>query len=134
MTTNEIEYLIEDGLLLLAKDLNELKSSFDSLDHEISLFRKYDADEFDYYKEMVEVCEKILIYAEALSLSEKGVKMTQDNHGRLIKILGRDIIHTEFVTPEESSRDDLIYNYNLAKLISAMEKILRKKVFYNRVE
>ncbi len=131
---DEIEYQIEDGLLLLAKDLDQLKSSFDSLDNEISLFRKYDGDEFDYYKEMVEVCEKILIYAEALSLSEKGVKMTQDNHGRLIKILARDIIHTEFVTPSESSRDDLIYNYNLAKLISAMEKILRKKVFYNRVE
>lgn len=131
---DEIEYQIEDGLLLLTKDLDHLKTSFDSLDHEISLLRKYDPDEFEYYREMVEICEKILIYAEALSLSERGVKMTQDNHGRLTKILQRDIGQMEFVTPRESSRDDLIYNYNLAKLISAMEKILRKKVFYHRVD
>ncbi len=131
---DEIEYQIEDGLILLTKDLENLKTNFDSLDHEISLLRKYDQDEFEYYREMVEVCEKILIYAEALSLSERGVKMTQDNHGRLIKILQRDILHTDFVIPTESSRDDLIYNYNLAKLISSMEKVLRKKVFYNRVE
>lgn len=131
---DEIEYQIEDGLLHLAKDLETLKTDFNSLDNEISLLRKYDHDEFEYYREMVEVCEKILIYAEALSLSERGVRMTQDNHGRLIKILQRDIVRTDFVTPRESSRDDLIYNYNLAKLISAMEKVLRKKVFLNRVE
>ena len=131
---DEIEYQIEDGLMLLTNDLETLKSNFDSLDSEISLFKKYDEQEFEYYKEMVEVCERILIYAEALSLSEQGVRMTQDNHGRLIKILQRDIIHADFVTPRESSRDDLIYNYNLAKLIGAMEKVLRKKVFQNRID
>ena len=131
---DEIEYQIEDGLMLLTNDLETLKSNFDSLDSEISLFKKYDEQEFEYYKEMVEVCERILIYAEALSLSEPGVRMTQDNHGRLIKILQRDIIHSGFVTPSESTRDDLIYNYNLAKLIAAMEKVMRKKVFQNRID
>lgn len=131
---DEIEYQIEDGLLVLAKDLENLKTDFDSLDNEISLLRKYDHQEFEYYKEMVEVCDRILIYAEALSLSEQGVRMTQDNHGRLIKILQRDIVHSGFVTPRESTRDDLIYNYNLAKLIGAMEKVLRNKVFQNRID
>lgn len=126
-----VEYNIQDGLALLGRKLDDLKEKFNSLSKEIPILRKYDKEEMDYYTQMIEDAEKIYIYAEALSLSEPNVKMTIDNNIKLTKILSRDIKQTDFVTLENSTREDMIFNYNLAKLISAMERILREKVFVN---
>ena len=126
-----IEYSIQDGLALLGRKLDDLKEKFNSLSKEIPMLRKYDKEELDYYTQMIEDAEKIYIYAEAISLSESNVKMTIDNNIKLTKILSRDIKQTDFVTLENSTREDMIFNYNLAKLISAMERILREKVFVN---
>jgi len=122
-------FSIDESLASLTKSLDDLKDKFSSLNKELPILRKYDKEEFDYYTQMIESSEKVLIYAEAISLSEPGVRMTADNNQKLTKLLARDIQQSEFVTPESSTREDMIYNYNLAKLISAMEKILRERVF-----
>lgn len=122
-------FSIDESLGSLAGGLDDLKDKFNSLNKELPILRKYDKEEFDYYTQMIEASEKVLIYAEAISLSEPGVKMTVDNNQKLTKLLSRDTQQSEFVTPESSTREDMIYNYNLAKLISAMEKVLRERVF-----
>lgn len=122
-------FSIDESLSSLTDSLDDLKDKFNSLNKELPILRKYDKEEFDYYTQMIEACEKVLIYAEAISLSEPGVRMTLDNNQKLTKLLSRDILQTEFVTPQSSTREDMIYNYNLAKLISAMEKILKERVF-----
>lgn len=126
-----IEYSMQDGLESLGRNLDDLKEKFNSLSKEIPILRKYDKEELDYYSQMIEDAEKIYIYSEAISLSEPNVRMTIDNNIKLTKILSRDIRQTEFVTLENSTREDMIFNYNLAKLISSMERILREKVFLN---
>lgn len=122
-------FSIDESLASLTESLDDLKDKFSSLNKELPILRKYDKEEFDYYTQMIESSEKVLIYAEAISLSEPGVRMTADNNQKLTKLLARDVQQSEFVTPESSTREDMIYNYNLAKLISAMEKILRERVF-----
>jgi len=122
-------FSIDESLASLTAGLDDLKDKFNSLNKELPILRKYDKEEFDYYTQMIEASEKVLIYAEAISLSEPGVRMTVDNNQKLTKLLSRDTQQSEFVTPESSTREDMIYNYNLAKLISAMEKVLRERVF-----
>lgn len=124
-------FSIDESLSSLTGSLEDLKDKFISLNKELPILRKYDKEEFDYYAQMIEASEKVLIYAEAISLSEPGVRMTIDNNQKLTKLLSRDIQQSEFVTPQSSTREDMIYNYNLAKLISALEKVLREKVFMN---
>ncbi|WP_312654054.1 aromatic acid exporter family protein [Proteiniclasticum sp.] len=124
-------FSIDESLSSLSGSLEDLKDKFISLNKELPILRKYDKEEFDYYAQMIEASEKVLIYAEAISLSEPGVRMTIDNNQKLTKLLSRDIQQSEFVTPQSSTREDMIYNYNLAKLISALEKVLREKVFMN---
>lgn len=120
-----ILYGNSDGLNNLGNQLDTLKIAFDDLNKELPILKKYDKEEYEYFALMVEASEKVFIYAEATSLSEAGVKMTKDNHSKLHKLLQLDIFQTEFVEMNSSTREDMIFNYNLAKLISALEKILK---------
>jgi uncharacterized membrane protein YgaE (UPF0421/DUF939 family) len=122
-----ILYGNSDGLNNLGNQLDTLKIAFDDLNKELPILKKYDKEEYDYFALMVEASEKVFIYAEATSLSEAGVKMTKDNHSKLHKLLQLDIFQTEFVEMNSSTREDMIFNYNLAKLISALEKILKDR-------
>lgn len=122
-----ILYGNSDGLNNLGNQLDTLKIAFDDLNKELPILKKYDKEEYEYFALMVEASEKIFIYAEATSLSEAGVKMTKDNHSKLHKLLQLDIFQTEFVEMNSSTREDMIFNYNLAKLISALEKILKDR-------
>lgn len=124
-----ILYGISDGLDTLGAQLDGFKDTFNELNKELFILKKYDKEEYDYYALMVEASEKVFIYAEATSLSETNVKMTKDNHQKLYNLLSLEIFQTEFVTMESSTREDMIYNYNLAKLISALEKILKERTF-----
>lgn len=123
-----ILYGIDNGLSTLTKDLDDFKEKYNSLSKELKILKKYDMEDYDYYTQMMESAEKVLIYTEAISLSDQDVKMTADNHHKLTKILARDMKQTEFVDLDSSTREDMIFNYNLAKLISAMEKILRVRI------
>lgn len=122
-----ILYGNSDGLNNLGNQLDTLKIAFDDLNKELPILKKYDKEEYEYFALMVEASEKVFIYAEATSLSEAGVKMTKDNHSKLHKLLQLDIFQTEFVEMNSSTREDMIFNYNLAKLISALEKILKDR-------
>lgn len=124
-----ILYGISDGLDILGNQLDSFKDTFNGLNKELSILRKYDKEEYEYYALMVEASEKVFIYAEATALSEGNVKMTKDNHQKLYKLLSLEVFQTEFVNLDSSTREELIYNYNLAKLISALEKILKEKTF-----
>lgn len=124
-----ILYGMIDGLETLGKSLDDVKERFNALNKELSILRKYDQEEYEYYQHLLEFAEKVFIYAEAISLSEPTVRMTKDNHQRLFKVLSLEILTEDFVTPQDSTREDLIYNYNLAKLIAALDKIQRTKVF-----
>ncbi|HBT18959.1 MAG TPA: hypothetical protein DEA52_02770 [Clostridiaceae bacterium] len=124
-----ILYGMIDGLEALGKSLDDVKDRFNALNKELSILRKYDKEEYEYYQHLLEFAEKVFIYAEAISLSEPTVRMTKDNHQRLFKVLSLEILTEDFVTPQDSTREDLIYNYNLAKLIAALDKIQRTKVF-----
>ncbi len=125
IVTEVILYEIDNGIVTLTKDLDDFKGKYDSLSKELKILKKYDMEDFDYYTQMIEAAEKVLIYTEALSLSDPDVKMTADNNQKLTKILAKDMKQSEFVDLNSSTREDMIFNYNLAKLISALEKILR---------
>lgn len=122
-----ILYGNSDGLNNLGNQLDTLKIAFDDLNKELPILKKYDKEEYEYFALMVEASEKVFIYAEATSLSEARAKMTKDNHSKLHKLLQLDIFQTEFVEMNSSTREDMIFNYNLAKLISALEKILKDR-------
>lgn len=125
-----ILYGITDGLDALGSQLDGFKDTFNELNKELPILKKYDKEEYEYYTLMVEASEKVLIYAEATSLSEPSVRMTKDNHLKLKKLLSLELFQTDFVNMDTSTREDMIYNYNLAKLISALEKILKERVFH----
>ncbi|MBO1265761.1 aromatic acid exporter family protein [Proteiniclasticum sp. SCR006] len=121
-------YDIDNGLATLTKELDDFREKYDSLSKELKILKKYDMEDYEYYTQMIEASEKVLIYTEAISLSDPDVKMTADNNQKLTKILAQDMKQTEFVDLDSSTREDMIFNYNLAKLISALEKILRVRV------
>lgn len=123
-----ILYELDNGLATLTKDLDDFKGKYDSLSKELQILKKYDMEDFDYYTQMIEAAEKVLIYSEALSLSDPNAKMTVDNNQKLTKILATDMKQSEFIDLNASTREEMIYNYNLAKLISALEKILRVRI------
>lgn len=126
-----ILYKLEDGVTAMGDALEDFRHKFNDLNTEIAILKKYDQEEYDYYSQMIEEAEKVYIHTEALSIIEQGVKMTMDNNMKLTKILAMDTMQTEFTTMEKSTREDLIFNYTLAKLISSMEKIHREKTFHS---
>jgi len=123
-----ILYGIDNGLATLTKELDDFREKYDSLSKELKILKKYDMEDYEYYTQMIEASEKVLIYTEAISLSDPDVKMTADNNQKLTKILAKDMKQSEFVDLDSSTREDMIFNYNLAKLISALEKILRVRI------
>lgn len=123
-----ILYDIDNGLATLTKELDDFREKYDSLSKELKILKKYDMEDYEYYTQMIEASEKVLIYTEAISLSDPDVKMTADNNQKLTKILAKDMKQSEFVDLDSSTREDMIFNYNLAKLISALEKILRVRI------
>ena len=123
-----ILYDIDNGLATLTKELDDFREKYESLSKELKILKKYDMEDYEYYTQMIEASEKVLIYTEAISLSDPDVKMTADNNQKLTKILAKDMKQSEFVDLDSSTREDMIFNYNLAKLISALEKILRVRI------
>ena len=123
-----ILYGIDNGLATLTKELDDFREKYESLSKELRILKKYDMEDYEYYTQMIEASEKVLIYTEAISLSDPDVKMTADNNQKLTKILAKDMKQSEFVDLDSSTREDMIFNYNLAKLISALEKILRVRI------
>jgi len=123
-----ILYGIDNGLATLTKELDDFREKYESLSKELKILKKYDMEDYEYYTQMIEASEKVLIYTEAISLSDPDVKMTADNNQKLTKILAKDMKQSEFVDLDSSTREDMIFNYNLAKLISALEKILRVRI------
>lgn len=123
-----ILYGIDNGLVTLTKELDDFREKYESLSKELKILKKYDMEDYEYYTQMIEASEKVLIYTEAISLSDPDVKMTADNNQKLTKILAKDMKQSEFVDLDSSTREDMIFNYNLAKLISALEKILRVRI------
>jgi len=122
-------YNLENGLTTMGIALEDYKSKVGELSIEIPLLKRYNKEEFEYYTQMIEEAEKVYIYTETLSLLERGVRITIDNKNKLMKMLSIELDQTEFATLENSSREDLIFNYTLVKLISALEKILSEKTF-----
>jgi len=122
-------YNLENGLTTMGIALEDYKSKVGELSIEIPLLKRYNKEEFEYYSQMIEEAEKVYIYTETLSLLERGVRITFDNKNKLMKMLSIELDQTEFATLENSSREDLIFNYTLVKLISALEKILSEKTF-----
>ncbi|MBR0574768.1 aromatic acid exporter family protein [Proteiniclasticum sp. BAD-10] len=121
-----MEFNLSEGLSDLGKRLDDLKEKFDNMNTEIPVLKRYEQEEYDYVVQMLEASERVYIYAEAIALTDPDVKMTRDNHLKLTKLLARDIQRTEFVDLEQSTREDMIFNYTLAKLISALEKVLKE--------
>lgn len=121
-----MEFNLSEGLSDLGKRLDDLKEKFDNMNTEIPVLKRYEQEEYDYVVQMLEASERVYIYAEAIALTDPDVKMTRDNHLKLTKLLARDIKRTEFVDLEQSTREDMIFNYTLAKLISALEKVLKE--------
>ncbi|MGB4588706.1 MAG: aromatic acid exporter family protein [Clostridiaceae bacterium] len=122
-------YNLENGLTTMGVALEDYKSKVSELSIEIPILKKYNKEEFEYYTQMIEEAEKVYIYTETLSLLDREVRITVDNKNKLMKMLSIEIEQTNYATIENSSREDLIFNYTLVKLISAMEKIFSEKTF-----
>ena len=129
VVSDVLVYNLENGLTTMGVALEDYRSKVAELSIEIPLLKKYNKEEFEYYTQMIEEAEKVYIYTETLSLLDRGVRITIDNKNKLMKMLSIQLDQTEFATIENSSREDLIFNYTLVKLISAMEKILSEKTF-----
>lgn len=129
VVSDVLVYNLENGLTTMGVALEDYRSKVTELSIEIPILKKYNKEEFEYYTQMIEEAEKVYIYTETLSLLDRGVRITIDNKNKLMKMLSIQLDQTEFATIENSSREDLIFNYTLVKLISAMEKILSEKTF-----
>lgn len=116
-------YGLGEGIGKLGGELEGFKSSFGLLSEEISLLRKYEKEEIEYFAQMVEAAERVNLYTETIALMGQGHNVTADNNTKVKKILNRDFEGEEFADLRTSSRDEIIYNYNLAKLLSAIEKL-----------
>jgi len=130
VVSDVLVYNLENGLTTMGVALEDYKSKVTELSLEIPILKKYNKEEFEYYTLMIEEAEKVYIYTETLSLIDRGVRITIDNKNKLMKILSIELDQNELATLENSSREDLIFNYTLVKLISAMEKILSEKTFH----
>lgn len=130
VVSDVLVYNLENGLTTMGIALEDYKSKVTELSIEIPILKKYNKEEFEYYTQMIEEAEKVYIYTETLSLIDRGVRITVDNKNKLMKILSIELDQSELATLENSSREDLIFNYTLVKLISAMEKILSEKTFH----
>lgn len=129
VVSDVLVYNLENGLTTMGVALEDYRSKVNEWSIEIPILKKYDKEEFEYYTQMIEEAEKVYIYTETLSLLDRGVRLTIDNRNKLMKILSIDLDQAEYATLENSSREDLIFNYTLVKLISALEKILSEKTF-----
>lgn len=116
-------YGLGEGIGKLSGELEGFKSSFGLLSEEISLLRKYEKEEVEYFAQMVEAAERVNLYTETIALMGQGHNVTADNNTKVKKILHQDFEGEEFADLRTSSRDEIIYNYNLAKLLSAIEKL-----------
>ncbi|HSP47530.1 MAG TPA: aromatic acid exporter family protein [Clostridiaceae bacterium] len=121
-------YGLGEGIGKLGGELEGFKSSFGLLSEEISLLRKYEKEEIEYFAQMVEAAERVNLYTETIALMGKGHNVTADNNTKVKKILNRDFEGEEFADLRTSSREEIIYNYNLAKLLSAVEKLNKSDI------
>lgn len=116
-------YGLGEGIGKLGVELEGFKSNFGLLSEEISLLRKYEKEEIEHFAQMLEAAERVNLYTETIALMGQGHNVTADNNTKVKKILNRDFKGEEFADLRTSSRDEIIYNYNLAKLLSAIEKL-----------
>lgn len=122
-------YGLHEGIGPLGVELEGFKSSFGLLSEEISLLRKYEKDEVEYFAQMVEAAERISLYTETIALMGKGHNVTSDNNTKVKKILNRGFEGEAFADLQNSSREEIIYNYNLAKLLASLEKLSKVDIY-----
>lgn len=119
----------KDGLDSMNKALNLFTEKMETLEGEISILKRHENQEYSYYKKMLKEAEKVYIYIESLSLTNQAVEITKDNSKKLNKYFKIDIEKEKYISIETSTREELIYNYTLNKLLNSYEKINRKKKF-----
>ncbi|NLC65546.1 MAG: hypothetical protein GX752_01230 [Clostridium sp.] len=112
-----------EGIDVMNKTLGVFSSQMDTLEGEMSILRKSENEEYLYYKKLLEESEKINIYLETLSLTDESVEITKDNSSKLSKYFKMDIYKEKYISIETSTREELIYNYTLSKLLNSYEKV-----------
>lgn len=112
-----------EGIDVMNKSLGVFSSQMDTLEGEMSILKKSENEEYLYYKKLLEESEKINIYLETLSLTDESVEITKDNSSKLSKYFKMDIYKEKYISIETSTREELIYNYTLSKLLNSYEKV-----------
>lgn len=126
---NVIIFKSKEGLTSMNKLLTIFTEMMDTLDGEISILKKHENEEYIYYKKMLKESEKVYIYIETLSLTDQPVEITKDNSNKLSKYFKMDISKEQYISMETATREELIYNYTLNKLLNSYEKINREIKF-----
>ncbi len=118
-------YRISDDLEEYRDQVRQLASDIHLAESELGIVRSVGDKRLALYKKLLGNYQKIYIYSENLSLMGRHMRVTDENQRQLTDLFGHEeILETEW---DEGSmtREEVIYNYTLSRLISSLGDINR---------
>ncbi|GEM_PF-3584024 len=101
---------------LFSREINQLKD-------EMGFKRSVTDPELLIYRQLLMAYEKIYIYCENLSFMSHDIKITEENRKDIEEILKKEIVAGAKDESENETREEVIYNYTLEKIIKNIRHI-----------
>ncbi len=101
---------------LFSREINQLKD-------EMGFKRSVTDPELLIYRQLLMAYEKIYIYCENLSFMSHDIKITEENRKDIEEILKKEIVADAKDESENETREEVIYNYTLEKIIKNIRHI-----------
>ncbi len=116
-------YRVTEDLEEYRHKLAILNSAIQNVRHEIGVKKDLSDPELKKYGELLLLYQKIAIYSENLSLMDASTRVTRQNQTDLTRIFGHEDVIDEPWQEADITKEEVIYNYTLEKMISALRSL-----------
>lgn len=114
-------YGIMDDLEEYRQKIGNIAQDVRAIRNEKGMTKELSDPELKKLSDLIFRYQKIAIYAENLSLMDKNSRVTGENKKQLIKLFGLSEVIGDFWDESEITKDEVIYNFILGKLIKNLK-------------
>ncbi|KAF5061830.1 Aromatic acid exporter family member 1 [anaerobic digester metagenome] len=116
-------YRVADNLEDYRSEVQQLASDVQTAATELGIVKSIEDKRLAVYKKLLSTYQKIYIYSENLALMGKDMRVTDANQKQLTDLFGHEEVLEAEWNEEDITRNEVIYNYTLDRLISNLKEI-----------
>lgn len=116
-------YRISDNLEEYRTEVQQLATHIHMAETELGIVKSIEDKRLAVYKKLLSHYQKVYIYSENLSLMGKAMRVTDANQKELTDLYGHDEVFEDEWDETLMTREEVIYNYTLSRLIANLKEI-----------